>query len=69
MTPARRSLLQGAASLGALSLAPWHSASAQTSAPAPAARTFNPQPGDWRTFEVTTRVDIAKANGITRVWL
>jgi transglutaminase-like putative cysteine protease len=69
MTPARRSLLQGAASLGALSLAPWHSASAQTTAPAPAARTFNPQPGDWRTFEVTTRVDIAKANGITRVWL
>jgi transglutaminase-like putative cysteine protease len=48
-------------------LAPWHSASAQTTAPA--ARTFNPQPGDWRTFEVTTRVDIVKANGITRVWL
>jgi transglutaminase-like putative cysteine protease len=67
MTPARRSLLQGAASLGALSLAPWHSASAQTSAPA--ARTFNPQPGDWRTFEVTTRVDIVKANGVTRVWV
>ena len=69
MTPARRSLLQGAASLGALSLAPWHSASAQTTAPAPAARTFNPQPGDWRTFEVTTRVDITDARGQTQAWL
>ena len=67
MTPARRSLLQGAASIGALSLAPWSIASAQTTTPA--TRTFKPQPGDWRTFEVTTRVDIAKANGITRVWL
>jgi len=71
MTPARRSLLQGAASLGALTLAPWSTATAQIASPttAPAARTFSPQPGDWRTFEVTTRVDIPKANGVTRVWL
>lgn len=34
-----------------------------------AARQFNPQPGNWRTFEVTTRVDIAKPQGATRVWL
>jgi transglutaminase-like putative cysteine protease len=67
MTPARRSLLQGAASFGALSLAPWSIATAQTTSTV--ARTFTPKPGDWRTFEVTTRVDIAKANGITRVWL
>ena len=26
-------------------------------------------PGDWRTFEVTTRVDIAKPVGLTKVWL
>jgi transglutaminase-like putative cysteine protease len=32
-------------------------------------RQFNPQPGPWRTFEVTTRVDIAKPHGSTRVWL
>jgi transglutaminase-like putative cysteine protease len=32
-------------------------------------RQFNPQAGNWRTFEVTTRVDIAKPQGITRVWL
>ena len=28
-----------------------------------------PQPGAWRTFEVTTRVDILKPEGVTRVWL
>lgn len=32
-------------------------------------RQFNPQPGNWRTFEVTTRVVIAKPQGVTRVWL
>jgi transglutaminase-like putative cysteine protease len=69
MTPARRSLLQGAASFGALYLAPWSTASAQTTSAASTPRTFKPTPGDWRTFEVTTRVDIAKANGVTRVWL
>lgn len=36
--------------------------------PAPA-RQFLPQPGVWRTFEVTTRVDIGKAQGATRLWL
>ena len=35
----------------------------------PAARQFNPQPGQWRTFELTTRVDIAKPQGATKVWL
>lgn len=35
----------------------------------PAARQFAPQPGKWRTFEVTTRVDIVKPEGVTRVWL
>ena len=38
-------------------------------ATAAAERQFNPQPGPWRTFEVTTRVDIAKPQGVTRVWL
>ncbi len=32
-------------------------------------RQFSPAPGNWRTFEVTTRVDIAKPQGATRVWL
>ena len=32
-------------------------------------RQFNPQPGAWRTFDVTTRVDLLKPQGATRVWL
>ncbi len=38
-------------------------------AASPAARQFNPRPGSWRTFEVTTRVDIAQPQGATQVWL
>jgi len=41
---------------------------AQATAPA-SERQFSPQAGTWRTFEVTTRVDIAKTPGTTRVWL
>lgn len=36
---------------------------------APVERHFSPQPGQWRTFEVTTRVDILKPQGATRLWL
>jgi len=32
-------------------------------------RQFSPQPGNWRTFDLTTRVDIAKPQGVTKVWL
>ena len=32
-------------------------------------RSFNPQPGAWRTFEFTTRVEVANPKGVTRVWL
>ena len=67
MTTVRRSFLKNtaaaalAASLPSLNFA---------QAPAVATRTlFAPQSGAWRTFEVTTRVDIAKLDGATRVWL
>lgn len=30
---------------------------------------FDPQPGGWRTFEITTRVEVLKPAGATRVWL
>lgn len=30
---------------------------------------FAPQPGAWRTFEVTTKVEILRPAGATRVWL
>lgn len=39
---------------------------AQDSAPA---REFSPQSGQWRTFDVTTRIDISKPDGATRVWV
>lgn len=32
-------------------------------------RRFAPQPGNWRTFELTTRVEVAKPVGAARVWL
>jgi transglutaminase-like putative cysteine protease len=33
------------------------------------AREFDPRPGTWRTFEVTTRVELLNARGTPRVWL
>jgi hypothetical protein len=30
---------------------------------------FNPRPGAWRTYEVTTRVEVVKPAGVTRAWL
>ncbi|WP_394756647.1 transglutaminase family protein [Rhodoferax sp.] len=32
-------------------------------------RKFAPRPGRWRTFDVTTRVDLAPPQGATRLWL
>lgn len=56
----RRHLLQGAAALPA----------ASAFAPAFAqARRFEPAPGDWRSFEVTTTATVADVKGRTRVWL
>ncbi|HUJ88216.1 MAG TPA: transglutaminase family protein [Burkholderiales bacterium] len=30
---------------------------------------FDPRPGPWRYFDVTTRVDVLKPSGVTRVWV
>ena len=30
---------------------------------------FNPVPGEWRTFEVTSQIEVAWAEGVTRAWL
>lgn len=72
MTPVRRSLLKGAAALATLAGVPSF-VRAQTTSPATSPvtteRRFAPQAGQWRTFEVTTRVEIAQAKGPTRVWL
>jgi transglutaminase-like putative cysteine protease len=43
---------------------------AQTVTPSVVARTwFNPQPQGWRTFEITTRVELTDPVGRTRIWL
>ena len=67
MTLVRRSLLKGAAAAYALSGVPGFALAQSSSS---AARRFEPQAGQWRTFEVTTRVDLADAKGAaSRVWL
>ena len=65
MIPVRRQFLKNSASLALASALPSLSIAQST----PAQRQFNPQPGNWRTFEVTTRVDIQQPDGATRVWL
>jgi transglutaminase-like putative cysteine protease len=32
-------------------------------------RTFDPRPGNWRTFEVTHRIEVQWPKGVTRAWL
>jgi transglutaminase-like putative cysteine protease len=69
MTTDRRTFLRRAATSVAAASPLFHPAFAQTPAPQPVRREFNPQVGAWRTFDVTTRVDIVKPQGTTQVWL
>jgi len=59
----RRTFLKNAATLSAAYTLP--ALGLAQAAP----RQFNPRPGAWRTFEVTTRVDVLEAEGATQVWL
>lgn len=68
MIPVRRALLQGGMALAASAALP-ELLLAQTAPAGPAARSFNPQPQGWRTFEITTRVELADPVGRTRIWL
>src|SRR5512139_3335231 len=56
---ARRTLLKAGAAATSLPLLP---ALAQQ-------RRFEPQVGAWRSFELTTTVNVADVNGTTRLWL
>ncbi len=68
-TSGRRTFLKNSAVAAAVTALPAINF-AQSAAPAASAdRQFSPQTGNWRTFEVTTRVDIVKPQGATRVWL
>jgi transglutaminase-like putative cysteine protease len=57
----RRIFLKSSAALPLAAALPRTGLAQQTS--------FNPQPGSWRTYEITTRVEVLKPAGETRVWL
>jgi len=61
MTMDRRTFLSASAVLPIAASLP-HSAHAES-------RSFTPAPGPWRTFEVTTRLEIADAGTGTRAWI
>jgi transglutaminase-like putative cysteine protease len=63
MTIHRRNFLAGSIAMSALAT------SRGVSATAPAGDAFAPQPGAWRTFEVTTRIEVATPQGVTRAWI
>ena len=57
----RRHLLASASGLAFASLAPAAARAQQ--------RRFDPQPGDWRAFEVTTTVELRGLKGPAKVWV
>ena len=63
----RRTFLRGAASLSAV-VASSRVTGFVGSAVAQQ-KEFAPRPGTWRTFEITTRVEILEPAGVTRAWL
>src|SRR6266404_35244 len=63
----RRTFLRAAASLPAVAAA---SGMAGFVTPARAQqKEFTPRPGTWRTFEITTRVEVLEPTGVSRAWL
>jgi transglutaminase-like putative cysteine protease len=57
----RRSFLQAGAAASLLGSLPRLSGAQQ--------RPFDPQPGPWRTFEITTRVELQWPEGVSRAWV
>jgi transglutaminase-like putative cysteine protease len=57
----RRSFLQAGAAASLLGSFPRFAAAQQTH--------YDPRPAGWRTFEITTRVEILKPTGVSRVWV
>jgi transglutaminase-like putative cysteine protease len=57
----RRSFLQAGAAATALTALPRISFAQQLP--------FDPKPSDWRRFEITTRVEILKPEGVSRAWI
>lgn len=70
MNLARRSFVGQAAGVGMA--AAWPAAFASSAAARPAASAparFAPQPGDWRSFELVTRLDLPASTGVLRAWV
>ncbi len=65
MTLSRRTFIERSAAVGAALTVPALGAAQSRTGD----RRFDPQPGDWRSFELTTRVDIPAPRGATRLWL
>jgi transglutaminase-like putative cysteine protease len=66
----RRALLKAAGALALASALPRLAfAQAAQSADQPAEKHFAPVPGDWKSFEVTTRVDLQHASGASTIWV
>ena len=68
MNTTRRALIGRAAGLGVAAALPG-AVLAQTSPNPATPRRFDPEPGDWRTFDVTTRIDLPITTSATRVWV
>lgn len=60
----RRSLLKAASGALAFAALPGAALAQQQEK-----RRFEPRPGDWRSFEVTTTVNLQKSNGPSKVWV
>ena len=68
MTTVRRTFLKNTAAAALAGALPSLNF-AQAPASIPTRGNFAPQSGAWRTFDVTTRVDVVKPQGATQVWL
>lgn len=68
MNLVRRSFLGRAAALGLSATLPAAWAQAANMSPMPSMR-FAPEPGDWRTFDVITRIALPPTTSTTRAWI
>jgi transglutaminase-like putative cysteine protease len=66
----RRAFIGRAAGAGLAAAAPAAlTLNAWAQAPSTPAHRFAPQPGDWRSFDLTTRLDLPAATSATRAWV
>lgn len=69
MTPVRRTFLKNTAAAGIAAALPALGLAQSAPSAGAEARRFAPRPGDWRTFDLSTRVDLLMPQGASRLWL